>query len=104
MTETTINNCCSEIIGKNFDYTYGPFLLNSQLIPYLELVQEDLGWGWRPYMFGIAKRLNLEVQSCIKDFSCPLQQQDDSPGERLYRIKQLNQNIQGLLLSKSVEI
>jgi hypothetical protein len=104
MTETTINNCCSEVIGNNFDYTYGPFLLNSQLIPYLELVQEDVGWGWRPYVFGIAKRLNLKLQSYVKEFSCPLHQQDDSPGERLYRIKQLNQNIQGLLLSQSVEI
>jgi hypothetical protein len=30
MTETTINNCCKEAIGKQIDYCYGPFLFNSK--------------------------------------------------------------------------
>jgi hypothetical protein len=45
MTETTINACCAEVMGQPADYTYGPFLLNRKLIPYLMQVQEDTGLG-----------------------------------------------------------
>lgn len=99
MTETTINNCCAEIIGKKTDYCYGPFLLNRKLVPYLDAVKEDIGWGWRPYMFGVAHRLGYKVEAFEKDFSCPLQQRDDDANERIYRMKQLEQNIRGLVLS-----
>lgn len=104
MTETTINNCCEEIIGKKYDYTYGPFLLNKQLIPYLNLVNEDIGWGWRPYIFSTARRLGFTVETYIGDFFCPTLQQEDTPAERIYRMKQLQQNIQGLVMSTAVNL
>jgi hypothetical protein len=104
MTETTINNCCREIIGKAVDYTYGPFLINRDLIPYLELVQEDIGWGWRPYAFGIAHRQGYQVQSYTGDFACPPDQREDNATERIYRMRQLNQNIQGLVLSTNIPL
>ena len=104
MTETTINNCCAEVIGKKYEYTYGPFLLNKRLIPYLNLVNEDIGWGWRPYIFSIANQLGLSVESVVGDFFCPPLQKEDTPAERAYRIKQLHQNIQGLLLSTTVSL
>jgi hypothetical protein len=104
MTETTINNCCSEIIGGNFDYTYGPFLLNRELVPFLKLVNEDIGWGWRPYMFSVANRLGFRVDPYIGDFACPAEQRQDSGAERIYRMRQLAQNIQGIVLSASVSL
>lgn len=104
MTETTINNCCEEIIGKQVDYTYGPFLLNRSLVPYLNLVNKDIGWGWRPYMFSIAKRLGYKVEAFEGDFSCPLSQRHDTSSERVYRMRQLNQNIEGILLSTTVSL
>jgi hypothetical protein len=104
MTETTINNCCAEIIGGNFDYTYGPFLLSSKLVPYLKLVREDIGWGWRPYMFSIANRLGFRIEPYIGNFSCPVEQRQDSASERIYRMRQLTQNIQGLVLSTTVPL
>ena len=103
-TETTINHCCSEVIGKAVDYTYGPFLLNRRLVPYLNLVQEDIGWGWRPYTFGLAHRLGYQVTHLEDDFTCPEDQREDNPAERLYRMRQLSQNIQGLVLSTSVAV
>ena len=103
-TETTINQCCAEIINKPVDYTYGPFLLNQKLVSYLNLVQEDIGWGWRPYLFGIAHRLGYAVEFFEADFICPLEQQADSPAERIYRMRQLTQNIQGLVLSTTVAV
>ena len=99
MTETTINNCCSAVNGKDYDYTYGPFLLNRQLVPCLEQMREDTGWGWRPYVFNIACRLGYSVEAFEGDFTCPVSQRQDDPAERIYRMRQLQQNIQGIVLS-----
>ncbi len=104
MSEKAINNCCAEVIGKELDYTYGPFLLPAELIPYLEGVQEEIGWGWRPLCFGIAYRLGYPVKGFIRDFSCPPEQSRDTPSERLYRMRQLKENIQGLLLSTTISL
>lgn len=104
MTETAINQCCKEIAGKPFDYTYGPFLLNRQLVPYLNLIQEDIGWGWRPFCFGIASRLGYTLEAYTADFFCPPEQRADHAKERLYRMRQLKENIQGILLSATSDL
>lgn len=104
MTETAINNCCQEVIGKDFDYTYGPFLLNRKLVPYLDLVQEDIGWGWRPYTFAVASRLGYNIDAYTADFYCPAGQRADDAKERLYRMRQLKENIQGIVLSATVNL
>ena len=102
MTETTINNCCAEVTGYAVDYTYGPFLFNRVLAPYLERVQEDIGWGWRPYVFILAKRLGLNIESVAGPYACPPDQREDSPGERIYRMKQLTQNLQGITMAATM--
>lgn len=104
MTETTINNCCAEITGKLLDYTYGPFLVKRQLVSWLDLVQEDIGWGWRPYLFGVAARTGYHIEAIVNNFSCPPDQQQDNSSERLYRMRQLTQNIQGILLSANIPL
>lgn len=101
MTETTINACCAEVIGPPVDYVYGPFLLNRALTPHLETLEERIGWGWRPYAFAIAKRLGYRVDALAGNFSCPADQRQDTPAERIYRMRQLVQNIEGLTLSVS---
>ncbi|MDQ6812134.1 MAG: hypothetical protein M3040_00110 [Bacteroidota bacterium] len=104
MTETTINNCCAELIGKTTDFTYGPFLLRSTFVQYLKLVKDDIGWGWRPFVFNIANRLGFNVGAYVADFSCPPSQQQDTAAERIYRMKQLKQNIEGMVLSTAVSL
>ena len=104
VTETTINHCCAELIGKAGDYTYGPFLLSRTIVPHLESLPPNIGWGWRPYAFNIAKRLGLNVNFYEGDFFCPEEQRTDDPAERLYRMKQLSQNIEGLTLSAAASI
>jgi hypothetical protein len=104
MSETTINNCCFEVTGKQLDYIYGPFVLNSKLVPYLQDLPQAIDWGWRPYVFNIAKRLNYSISSFTGDFYCPPAQRKDDHTERLYRMKQLHQNIEGLLLSSSAQL
>lgn len=103
-TEATINSCCEEVTGLQTDFCYGPFLLTKNLAPYLDLVNEDIGWGWRPYVFGVAHRLNYDLHPITGDFFCPQQQRADNPKERIYRMKQLEQNIRGLVLSTNVSL
>lgn len=104
MTETTINQCCAEVIGPPADYVYGPFLLNRTVIPHLAALDDGIGWGWRPYAFNIAKRLGYRVESVAGDFACPVDQREDTPAERIYRMRQLTQNIEGLTLSVSATL
>lgn len=102
MTENTINACCAEMTGKGLDYSYGPFLFNRQLVPYLQLIKENIGWGWRTYTFGMAHRLGYHIGSYTAGFCCPQDQQADNGAERLHRMRQLSQHVQGLVLSAAV--
>ncbi len=99
MTEQTINRCCREVIGLEADYCYGPFVFTRRIAPMLDFLPESCGWGWRPALFVLAHRLGLTVQAHTGDFYCPQNQRDDDPTERLYRIKQLAQNLDGLVLA-----
>ena len=104
MTETTINNCCKEVIGKEIDYCYGPFFFNSKLIPFLEKLNNDIGWGWRPFLFAAAHRLGWKIESHEGDFNCPLEQRENEANERIYRMKQLTQNISGIIQAAAVNL
>lgn len=104
MTETAINRCCEEVIGKEMDYCYGPFLFPASLISYLDLVPPACGWGWRPFLFALAHRLGLPVDAYVGEFVCPPDQRTDDGAERIYRMKQLTQNIEGLVLATKVQL
>jgi hypothetical protein len=101
-TESVINRCCAELIGQSFDYSYGPFLLNGAIVDQLHGLEDDIGWGWRTHAFGIAHRMQLAVEHIMAGCSCPDDQREDS--ERTYRMLQLSQSIEGLVLSIQAEI
>jgi hypothetical protein len=103
-TETAINRCCAEVLGVVADFTYGPFLLNRALVPHLGRAADHIGWGWRPYVFGTARRLGYRICQVERHLPCPPEQREDSSAERLYRIKQLEQNIQGLVSSLTMPL
>lgn len=96
-TETAINRCCAEVLGVEADFTYGPFLLNRALVPHLGRAADSIGWGWRPYAFGTARARGYSVRHVEGRLPCPPEQREDGRAERLYRVKQLGQNIRGLL-------
>lgn len=96
-TEAAINRCCAEVLKVEADFTYGPFLLNRALVPHLFSADDAVGWGWRPYAFGTARRLGYRIAHVERHLPCPPEQREDGGAERLYRIKQLGQNIQGLV-------
>jgi hypothetical protein len=96
-TETAINRCCAEVLGVEADFTYGPFLLDRALVPRLSRAADAIGWGWRPYAFGAARAAGYRLLPVERHLPCPPEQREDGAAERLYRVKQLGQNIQGLL-------
>jgi hypothetical protein len=98
-TERTINKLCARFIGTPGDYSYGPFLLNRELVPRLAGVPPEAGWGWRHFIFGSAARLGYTVAQIVGEYPCPPDQQHEGESERLHRLRQLGQNVQGLLLS-----
>jgi hypothetical protein len=104
MTENAINECCKEVIEKNIDYCYGPFLFNGQLVAFLDALDNNCGWGWRPFLFAIAHRLGYRIESFEDDFNCPLDQREDNETERIYRMKQLTQNIDGLVQAATIDL
>jgi hypothetical protein len=96
-TEDTINRLCGHLIGVDGDYSYGPFLLNSSLATLVQHVANDAGWGWRHFVFGAAHRLGYRVLHVHGHYECPPDQRTETDDDRLHRIRQLGQNVQGLL-------
>jgi hypothetical protein len=103
-TEGVINTLCGEYTGVPGDYSYGPFLVDRRLVPHVLSIADDIGWGWRPFVFALARRLGLRVDLIEGDYVCPPEQRVDDAAERLHRIRQLEQNLRGLLLSQSVNV
>jgi hypothetical protein len=100
VAETAINRLCSQMIGVDTDYSYGPFLINRALIPFVSQLGADVGWGWRHFVFGMAARQRLRVLHITGDFECPPEQRCEDHHDRLHRMRQLQQNVHGLLLSQ----
>jgi hypothetical protein len=96
-TEGAFNAVCAGVVGVTGDYCYGPFLLNRALVPELDGVRDDLGWGWRPFIFATARRRGFEIVHHEGDFPCPVDQCVEDDGEQLHRLRQLRQNVEGLI-------
>ena len=96
-TEGVMNTLCAELIGIAGDYSYGPFLMNGALVPHVQRLQHDVGWGWRPFVFRAAHRECLRLIHVQDDHPCPPGQQCEDEAERAHRIRQLAHNILGLL-------
>ena len=96
-TEGVINQLCGDLLGRPGDYSYGPFLMTRMLVPELLRVRRDLGWGWRHFAFRAAHRAGLPVDHVTADYPCPPDQRVDDDAERVHRLRQLSENILGLI-------
>lgn len=94
-TERSFNQLCGEVVGEQTDYLYGPFLLKSALVAELAGVDASVGWGWRPFLFTLARRRGYRIASISGDYACPIDQRGDE--ERAHRLRQLSENAQGLV-------
>jgi hypothetical protein len=95
--EGVINHLCGELVEAAGDYSYGPFVMNRALLPDVAALEPRLGWGWRHATFLAAHRTGLRVLHITSDHPCPEDQRSEDSGERLHRLRQLSQNILGLL-------
>jgi hypothetical protein len=96
-TEGVINDLCGELIGVECDYSYGPFLFSRTLLPFVEAMEPTLGWGWRHFMFRTAHRQGHRIVPLIGDYPCPDDQRTEDDEERAHRMRQLSQNVLGLI-------
>jgi len=97
--ENTINVLTGEATGVVADYSYGPFLMRRELAERLAGVPAHIGWGWRHYIFATAAQLGLRIHAIPGDHPCPENQRQEDAGERLHRLRQLSQNVDGLVLA-----
>lgn len=102
--ESTINQLTGESVGIDGDYSYGPFLLRRELVTYMHRVPADAGWGWRHYIFTVASRLGYTVMHVEGAYTCPEDQRVEDDGQRVHRLRQLAQNVQGLVLGLTTPI
>ncbi len=96
-TEGVINYLCGTLIGRQGDYSYGPFLMHRALLPAVAGFGAHLGWGWRHAAFSAAARAGLDVVHVSGDYPCPADQRVEDDAERAHRIRQLSQNLLGLI-------
>ena len=96
-TESCLNTLCSGVTGVATDYTYGPFLAESALLPRVEGANLSLGWGWRTFLFVLAHRMGYRLSSIPGDFLCPASDRVNTESEQLHRMRQLVQNVNGVL-------
>jgi hypothetical protein len=99
--ETVVNELCGEATGLVTDYSYGPFMVKTRLLDALETVPLSLGWGWRPYLFVRVARSAGGLAHVDGDYDCPEEQRRDSAEERTHRLRQLAQNISGIVLASA---
>jgi hypothetical protein len=95
--ESIVNHLCSARIGVSADYSYGPFVMHRALVRHVRNADTQLGWGWRPFIFMTAHREGLRVTYVTGDYECPSDQRDDDDNERAHRLRQLRENLSGLV-------
>lgn len=103
-TEAAINKLCGDFLRVEGDYSFGPFLVRNDLVPYVNAIKEDIGWGWRHFLFAVTHRLKFPLTHITEDFLCPEDQRHEDERERLHRVRQLGQNINGLLAGLTVDL
>ncbi len=96
-TEGVINHLCGEICGAAGDYSYGPFLIARALLPAVTAFEPALGWGWRHAAFVRAVRRGFRFAHVVDGHECPPDQRTEDQAERAHRLRQLSQNVLGLV-------
>lgn len=96
-TESVVNHLASELVGVTGDYSYGPFLMPRVLSSHVGTLSSRLGWGWRFAMFRAASRAGVPLRHVVDDLPCPMEQREENDGERAHRVRQLSENLLGLV-------
>lgn len=95
--ESFLNHVAGELFGVTGDYCYGPFVFCSELAPELEQLEPGIGWGWRLHLFKRAFEKKMPIAHYELDAACPPEQLHETVADRIYRYRQLRQNLQALV-------
>jgi hypothetical protein len=95
-TETALNRLCGAFAAIDADFSYGPFLVRAELTAALEDLDAGVGWGWRPFLFARTARTGGRLAAVVDDYPCPVEQRSEDDRDRLHRMAQLAQNLDGL--------
>lgn len=94
-SESFLNMTLNELLDKKtVDFTYGPRVIASDLIRYIGQLPKDIGWGWMTYLLFIAKKLGKNIHAVDLNLSCPQNERENTPSEKLLRLRQLKNHIQ----------
>jgi hypothetical protein len=98
--ELAFNSLASDVLGITPDLLYGPLILDLESVAnYLNQIPADLGWGWRTYAIARSVLAGKRVASVVGPFCCPVEQRTETSRDRIYRLTQLKQNVEGLRLA-----
>ena len=101
-TEGVINRLCEQRFGIPGDYSYGPFVVGRALAAHVATMEQRIGWGWRHALFSKALASRLPVVHVTDEYGCPPDQRTESEHDRLHRMRQLSENILGLLAVRDI--
>jgi hypothetical protein len=102
-TEGAINALFGAEVGLTTDFCYGPLIINRDLLNRMDGLGDELGWGWRFYVIGAASQAGYALRRFATDLPCPSDQQSNHVGERMHRMRQLMQNLDGVLRVLALE-
>jgi hypothetical protein len=96
----------ARLIGEDgaTDYTYGPRIMSSTLVSYLDRITEDVGWGWMSFLTIIAKRLGKSVHSVVLDLPCPEEERSEGEAERIFRLSQLKDHVSAMTQAMRLQL
>lgn len=105
-TETVTNNLISSFNGKTYgkDYAYGPRIIESSLVSYLNKIEDDLVWGWMSFLVIIAHRLGKTLHTISLDLPCPENERIETENDKVYRLKQLGDHIKAIYQATKVPL
>jgi hypothetical protein len=100
-TEGVINQLWEGCGGPSGDYSYGPMLIRPNLVRCLDALDANVGWGWRHFLAGATLASGQRILHRVGHYPCPLDQRHEDDDDRLHRMRQLAENLRGLILSKT---
>jgi len=105
-TESSVNGIIDRLTNQDEkrDYLYGPKIVAKSLIPYLEKVSDDIGWGWMSYLAIIAHRLNKTNYTVSLDLPTPAENENEDEEEKLLRLKQMRDHFNGIYLAMMTKL
>ena len=99
--ESAFNAVASVILGVDADFLYGPFLMNGYVAALVDGAAPDLGWGWRPFDIQHRPTAWSANGHRRRGLPRPADQVHEHDAERQHRLRQLGENLNGLVRKAS---